>query len=131
MKFLVDAHLAASLCALLQQAGHNAIHTNHLAAQNQTSDEVINEISLREHRVVVTKDSDFYHSHLLHGKPWKLMLVRTETFGLVISMRFFKPTCSPSLPPSRKTRLSKSTARKCVLLPDKLRSGSTLFSNPD
>jgi predicted nuclease of predicted toxin-antitoxin system len=27
--------------------------------------------------VVVTKDSDFYHSHLLHGKPWKLLLVRT------------------------------------------------------
>ena len=27
--------------------------------------------------VVITKDSDFYHSHLLHGKPWKLLLVRT------------------------------------------------------
>ena len=32
---------------------------------------------MREQRVVVTKDSDFYHSHLLHGKPWKLLLVRT------------------------------------------------------
>jgi predicted nuclease of predicted toxin-antitoxin system len=32
---------------------------------------------LKEQRVVVTKDSDFYHSHLLHGKPWKLLLIRT------------------------------------------------------
>ena len=27
--------------------------------------------------MVVTKDTDFYHSHLLHRKPWKLLLVRT------------------------------------------------------
>jgi len=38
---------------------------------------VINTFSLSEQRVVITKDSDFYHSHLLHGKPWKLLLVRT------------------------------------------------------
>jgi predicted nuclease of predicted toxin-antitoxin system len=77
MKFLVDAHLPPSLCALLQAAGHDAIHTSHLAAQNHTPDETLNELSLKEQRVVVTKDSDFYHSHLLHGKPWKLLLIRT------------------------------------------------------
>jgi predicted nuclease of predicted toxin-antitoxin system len=27
--------------------------------------------------VVVTKDTDFYHSHVLQRKPWKLLLVRT------------------------------------------------------
>jgi predicted nuclease of predicted toxin-antitoxin system len=32
---------------------------------------------VKEQRVVITKDTDFYHSHLLHGKPWKLLLVRT------------------------------------------------------
>jgi predicted nuclease of predicted toxin-antitoxin system len=48
-----------------------------LTAQNRAPDEVINERSLREQRVVMSKDSDFYHSHLLHGKPWKLLLVRT------------------------------------------------------
>ncbi len=65
------------LCALLQAEGHEAVHTSRLTAQNRTPDEVINELSLREQRVVMTKDSDFYHSHLLHGKPWKLPLVRT------------------------------------------------------
>jgi len=77
MNFLVDAHLPPSLCALLQTAGHDALHTSLLTARNRTPDEILNELSLREHRVVVTKDSDFYHSHLLHGKPWKLLLVRT------------------------------------------------------
>lgn len=77
MKFVVDAHLPPGLCGVLQAAGHEAIHTSQLAARNQTSDESINQLSLAEERVVVTKDSDFYHSHLLHGKPWKLLLVRT------------------------------------------------------
>lgn len=77
MKFMVDAHLPPGLCAVLQAAGHDAIHTRQLSAKNQTTDEVINALSLQEQRVVVTKDTDFYHSHLLHGKPWKLLLVRT------------------------------------------------------
>lgn len=77
MKFLVDAHLPPGLCLLLQAAGHDAVHTRDLQDQNLTADEVINTLSLAEHRVVVTKDSDFYHSHVLHGKPWKLLLILT------------------------------------------------------
>jgi predicted nuclease of predicted toxin-antitoxin system len=73
----VDAHLPPSLCDLLQSAGHDAIHTSSLPAQNKTADEGLNKLSLEQHRVLITKDSDFYHSHLLHGKPWKLLLVRT------------------------------------------------------
>jgi len=77
MKFVVDAHLPPALCALLQAAGHDAVHTSSLSAQNRTPDEILNELSLREQRVVVTKDCDFYYSHLLRGKPWKLLLVCT------------------------------------------------------
>ena len=77
MKFIVDAHLPPGLCALLQAAGHDAIHTSELRSQNRTPDEIINTLSLDERRVVATKDSDFFYSHLLHGKPWKLLLVRT------------------------------------------------------
>lgn len=77
MKFLVDAHLPPSLCALLELAGHDAIHTSQLPARNQTSDEEINALSELEQRVVISKDADFFHAHLLHGKPWKLLLIRT------------------------------------------------------
>jgi len=59
MKFLVDAHLPPSLCALLQAAGHDAIHTTQLPAQNRTSDQVINELSVTDTRVDISKDTDF------------------------------------------------------------------------
>jgi predicted nuclease of predicted toxin-antitoxin system len=48
-----------------------------LPAKNATKDQVINKISLAEQRVVVSKDTDFFYSHLLQGRPWKLLLVRT------------------------------------------------------
>jgi predicted nuclease of predicted toxin-antitoxin system len=53
------------------------IHTRDLPAQNRTRDGVINEISVRDGRVVINKDKDFFYSHILHGRPWKLLLVRT------------------------------------------------------
>ena len=37
---------------------------------------------MAEMRVVVTKDTDFYYSHLLHGRPWKLVLVCIGNLGL-------------------------------------------------
>src|ERR1700722_8610940 len=77
MKFVVDAHLPPGLCVLSQARGHDAIHTSQLSAQNRTTDEALNALSLKEQRVVVTQDTDFYYSHVLQGKPWKLLLVRT------------------------------------------------------
>lgn len=77
MKFLVDAHLPPSLAAALGSAGHDTLHTRDLPAQNLTRDGIINEISLRDQRVVVSKDTDFFYSHILQGRPWKLLLVRT------------------------------------------------------
>jgi len=29
-------------------------------------------------RVVISKDTDFYYSHVLYDRPWKLLLVRTD-----------------------------------------------------
>jgi predicted nuclease of predicted toxin-antitoxin system len=42
MKFLVDAQLPRRLAALLQQAGHDTIHTLDLPLGNRTTDTVIN-----------------------------------------------------------------------------------------
>ena len=77
MKFLVDAHLPPSLSAILHSAGHDALHTSGLPAQNMTPDRVINELSVADQRVVISKDTDFYYSHVLQQRPWKLLLVRT------------------------------------------------------
>jgi len=77
VNFLVDAHLPRRVCAILAQQGHNAIHTHELPTGNATKDSLINEISVTEQRVVVSKDSDFFYSHVLHGRPWKLLLIKT------------------------------------------------------
>ena len=82
MKFLVDAHMPPSLCGVLRQVGHDAIHTSELPGRNRTTDATINKISMREQRVVISKDTDFYNSHLLHGEPWKLVIVRTGNIGV-------------------------------------------------
>ncbi len=77
MKFVVDAHLPHKLCGVLASHGHEAIHTLDLPAGNATGDEVINRISLDDLRVVISKDTDFFFSHTLHGHPWKLLLIKT------------------------------------------------------
>jgi predicted nuclease of predicted toxin-antitoxin system len=42
MRFLVDAHLPPSLCAVLARHGHNANHTLDVPAKNATKDAVLN-----------------------------------------------------------------------------------------
>lgn len=90
MKFLIGAHLPPGLRAVFQAVGQDAIHTLDLPEQNASRDGVLNEISMAEMRVVVTKDTDFYYSHLLHGRPWKLVLVRTGNLGLKATRLMFE-----------------------------------------
>jgi predicted nuclease of predicted toxin-antitoxin system len=77
MKFLVDAQLPRRLISRLQEAGHEAIHTFDLPLGNRTPDSVINELSIREGYIVITKDADFVNSFLLHHRPHKLLLIST------------------------------------------------------
>jgi predicted nuclease of predicted toxin-antitoxin system len=77
MRFLVDAHLPRRICEMLVRHGHESIHTHDLPEGNASKDGTINRVSLDERRVVVSKDSDFFYSHLRHGRPWKLLLVKT------------------------------------------------------
>jgi len=77
MKFLVDAHLPPSLCAVLARHGHDAKHTLDLPAKNATKDTILNQFSVDQQRMVISKDSDFFYSHLVLGQPWKLILVKT------------------------------------------------------
>lgn len=77
MRFVVDAHLPRSRCYILDEAGYDAVHTSQLPMHNRTPDQVINDLSVAEQRVVITKDTDFYFSHLLYGRPYKLLLIRT------------------------------------------------------
>jgi len=77
MKFLVDAQLPRRLARWLQAEGHEAVHTRDLPEENRTLDTAINQLSMREQRVVVTKDEDFVDMFLLRHQPYKLLLVAT------------------------------------------------------
>jgi predicted nuclease of predicted toxin-antitoxin system len=77
MKFLIDAQLPHRLSRWLQAEGHDAVHTRDLPEKNQTIDTIINEFSIREQRVLITKDEDFVDLFLLRHEPYKLLLVAT------------------------------------------------------
>lgn len=77
MTFLVDAHLPRRLAHRLRAWGHEAIHTLDLARGNRTLDEEIEDISVREHAIVATKDTDFVNTFTVQRVPYKLLLVST------------------------------------------------------
>src|SRR5207302_8603359 len=77
MNFLVDAQLPRRMIAWLTAAGCDAVHTLDLPTGNRTTDEQINDVAAKEQRVVVTKDADFVDTHLLRGRPAKLLLIST------------------------------------------------------
>src|SRR5947207_7679546 len=94
MNFFVDAQLPRRMLAWLTAAGCDAIHTLDLPNANRTTDEEINDVADRDQRVVVTKDADFVDSHLLHGRPAKLLLISTGN----ISNRDLEALLVPPIP---------------------------------
>ena len=62
MKFLVDAHLPRRLAQWLHGLRHEAMHTLDLPMRNRTRDTEINDISIREQAIIITKDAAFVNS---------------------------------------------------------------------
>jgi predicted nuclease of predicted toxin-antitoxin system len=91
MNFVVDAQLPRLIAGLLTSAGHEAKHTLDLPDENRTSDQQLIELADMEDRVVVTKDADFVDSHLLQGRPAKLLLISTGN----ISNKMLKTLLEP------------------------------------
>jgi predicted nuclease of predicted toxin-antitoxin system len=94
MNFLMDAQLPQRMIAWLTAAGCSAVHTLDLPDGNRTTDEQINDVADREQRVVVTKDADFVDSHVLRGRPAKLLLISTGN----ISNRDLEALVVPLIP---------------------------------
>src|SRR5437764_14056769 len=82
------------MTAWLAAAGCDAIHTLDLPGGNRTTDEQVNAVADREQRAVVTKDADFVDSHLLRGRPAKLLLISTGN----ISNRDLEALLVPLIP---------------------------------
>lgn len=89
MKFLVDAQLPNALSDLIKQKGFDCIPTSDLPLKNLTSDISIIAISKKEERIVITKDSDFYHSFILKREPHKVLFVRVGNLRLAKLIELF------------------------------------------
>ena len=77
MKFLVDAQLPKKMAYLSRSKGFDVKHTLDLQEANKTKDTTINQITIEEKRVLVSKDLDFVESLLISDKPYKLICVAT------------------------------------------------------
>lgn len=77
MKFLVDAHLPVRLADYLVVKGHDAIHVSTLPRGFETPDAEITARADSDERVVVSKDADFMNSHLVAGRPARLLVIKT------------------------------------------------------
>jgi predicted nuclease of predicted toxin-antitoxin system len=94
MNFLVDAQLPRWMTGWLNNASGDAGHTLDLPDGNRSTDNQIMDVAEREERIVVTKDEDFVNSHLLSGRPAKLLLVSTGN----ISNRELEQLVVPLIP---------------------------------
>lgn len=88
MKLIIDAQLPNSLCEYFNDC--DCKHTKQLKKGNQTKDSSVNELSINEKRVVITKDTDFYYSYLASHKPYKLVLVKLGNMRLSELKKYFK-----------------------------------------
>jgi predicted nuclease of predicted toxin-antitoxin system len=74
MNILIDAQLPKSLKQYFP--GENVIHTSELDNGSKTKDSTINDFSISNKYVVISKDSDFYYSYITGQRPYKLVYVK-------------------------------------------------------
>lgn len=87
MKFIIDAQLPRRLSYFLREKGFDSIHTLDLPKGNKTSDTEINRISIREKRILISKDADFYDSYFQKLEPFKLIYL---TMGNISSRKLIE-----------------------------------------
>ena len=89
MKFIVDAQLPRKLAVFLQEKGFDALHTLDLPNKNATTDQEINELSLKQKRIVISKDIDFYDRYMQKLEPHKLLYVSTGNISTKKLLQLF------------------------------------------
>ena len=90
MKFIVDAQLPVALSKFLKNKGFDVLHTDDLPNKEMTTDSEIREISVKEDRIVITKDSDFLDSYYVRAIPSKILLVSTGNIKNKVLLDLFE-----------------------------------------
>jgi len=69
MRFIIDAQLLNGLKKIFKDLGFDSIHTDDLPNIERSTDNQIQEISIKEERIVIIKDSDFVDSYYIKKIP--------------------------------------------------------------
>jgi predicted nuclease of predicted toxin-antitoxin system len=75
-RFIVDTQLPPSLAEFFRQRGFDATHTFDYDLGALLPDDEIISISIKEKRIVVTKDIDFFDYFLLKNYPPAILLLK-------------------------------------------------------
>jgi predicted nuclease of predicted toxin-antitoxin system len=76
LKFIIDAQLLPKLAKFLNTKGCDAIHTTFFPDGHLLQDKEIRAIAVRENRIILTKDSDFFDGYLAQGAPPQVLLLQ-------------------------------------------------------
>ena len=90
MKFLVDAQLPYRLATYIKKHDFDVIHTDDMQNRERTKDSEIIILADKENRIVVTKDLDFFDSHILKNTPAKLLWISTGNIKNKELIKLFK-----------------------------------------
>jgi len=74
-KYLVDANFSRKMADLLHSHDLDVIHVGQLPDGNKTKDRDINLVSIRESRILITRDHDFVYSYFSSPRPYKLLFI--------------------------------------------------------
>ena len=75
MRLLCDVHISYRIVNFLKQHADQVLHVNNILDKWYTMDQAICEYADSHDFIVVSKDKDFKHSHLVRCSPKKLLLV--------------------------------------------------------
>lgn len=89
MKFLIDANLSYKLARVLITKGFDILHTDNLPNKERTTDNELRKLSVAQNYIIITKDSDFFDSHLIQGIPPKLLFVTTGNIPNKVLLTLF------------------------------------------
>ena len=115
MKFILDAHLPKKLSYFLVWKGYDSIHTLDMPHKNRTKDSEINQLSIDEKRVLISKDLDFIESLLISDKPYKLIYLTTGNISNKALLELFAQNIEQIVKKIENNRLIEITDTKIVV----------------
>lgn len=94
LKVIIDTHLPPSLVKILRKYKVDAIHTTDFPNGHLLNDAAIIKIAVAQHRIIITKDHDFFENFIVKGTPPKILLLETGNIKNSTLFKIFEDNIS-------------------------------------